>query len=145
VNADMDDRNHAVTAAAKPLVSVSRWVNEKIPAWDEILTSRDVARLTRRRRWQLSALTWIGRFPRRQRFHGRRLGWLRSDVVNWLAKELKAQIRPHGAEVQQRLPLQDSGYCRARRIRSRRGGAGKGAPLLTTRVRSRERTRGFRI
>jgi predicted DNA-binding transcriptional regulator AlpA len=69
-------------------VSLSKWVNERLPSFQELLTSHDVARLTRRHRWVLAALALIGRFPRGQRFHGRRIGWLRSDVVGWLADDI---------------------------------------------------------
>ena len=92
-------------ATARQEVSISKWVNERAPPWDDILTAHDVARLTRRHRWHLSALMWIGRFPAQQRFRGRRLGWLRSDVVNWLAKELSTRNHQHGPGVQQRLPF----------------------------------------
>ena len=120
---DLQERPSAATARQE--VSISKWVNERAPPWDDILTAHDVARLTRRHPWHLSALMWIGRFPAQQRFRGRRLGWLRSDVVSWLAKELRTRNHQHGPSVQQRLPLQDFGYRRSRRIRSRRSVAGK--------------------
>jgi len=66
-------------------VSISKWVNEKYPAWDQTLTAHDVARLTRRHRWVLVALTLLGRFPKPQRFHGRRVGWRRREVEQWIA------------------------------------------------------------
>src|SRR6185437_14844209 len=69
-------------------VSLSKWVNEKFPSFQELLTAHDVARLTRRHRWALTTLTLFGRFPRRKRFHGRRIGWLRSDVLEWLAADV---------------------------------------------------------
>jgi predicted DNA-binding transcriptional regulator AlpA len=65
-------------------VFISKWVNEKIPASDQILTAHDVARLTRRRRWVLSTLTILGKFPKKQRFQGRFVGWRRSDIEHWL-------------------------------------------------------------
>jgi predicted DNA-binding transcriptional regulator AlpA len=115
---DLQQRPSAATARQE--VSISKWVNERAPPWDDILTAHDVARLTRQHPWHLSALMWIGRFPAQQRFRGRRLGWLRSDVVSWLAKELRTRNHQHGRGVQQRLPLQDFGYRRSRRIRSQR-------------------------
>lgn len=131
MNSGTHDPQQCTSAAtANPEVSISKWANEKAPPWHDILTAHDVARLTRRHRWQLSALMWIGRFPRQQRFRGRRLGWLRSDVVNWLAKDLRTRSRPHGSGVQQRLPLQDFGYCRSRRIRSRRTRVSQRLPCL---------------
>ena len=68
-------------------VALSRWVNERFPTWNEILTSRDVARLTRRHRWLVTALSLVGHFPRKLRFRGRPIGWLRSDVDGWLGKD----------------------------------------------------------
>ena len=68
-------------------VLISKWVNETPPAWDQILTARDVARLTRRHRWILSTLVLIGRFPKEQRFRGRPVGWSRKDVDGWLARK----------------------------------------------------------
>ena len=68
-------------------VSLSRWVNERLPSCQEILTSHDVARLTRRPQWVLAALTFLGRFPSKQRFHGRRVGWRRRDVLRWLSAD----------------------------------------------------------
>jgi predicted DNA-binding transcriptional regulator AlpA len=65
-------------------VPLSRWVNEPFPAWSEILTSHEVARLTRRHRWILSALSFVGRFPKKREFHGRPIGWVRTDVNHWL-------------------------------------------------------------
>jgi predicted DNA-binding transcriptional regulator AlpA len=66
-------------------VSISKWVNEACPPWDEILSAHDVARLTRRHRWVLSAMAALRRFPRKRKFHGRAVGWHRGDVVRWLA------------------------------------------------------------
>lgn len=66
-------------------VFISKWVNEKIPAWDQILTAPDVARLIRRQRWTVSTLTTLGKFPQKQRFRGRGIGWLRDGVLVWMA------------------------------------------------------------
>ena len=60
-----------VARAAGTRVSLSKWVNEKSPAWSEILSAYDVTRLTRRHRWLVHTLTFLGRFPKRQRFHSR--------------------------------------------------------------------------
>lgn len=65
-------------------VSLSKWVNEKLPAWNEILGAHEVARLTRRPRWILAALAYVGQFPKPQRFRGRAIGWHRRDVQRWL-------------------------------------------------------------
>lgn len=44
-------------------VALSRWVNEPLPAWQDILSAHDVARLTRRPSWILCGLALVGRFP----------------------------------------------------------------------------------
>jgi predicted DNA-binding transcriptional regulator AlpA len=69
-------------------VSLSPYVNERLPNWEELLSAHDVARLTRRPRWMVLSLALLGRFPREHRYHGRNIGWLRSDVVTWLARDL---------------------------------------------------------
>jgi hypothetical protein len=67
----------------------------------------------------------VGQFPRMQRFHGRRIGWLRADVLDWLAKDLRMATDQRGSAsfLQQRctrqmsLPLECTVACTARRIR----------------------------
>lgn len=71
-------------------VTISRWVNEPVPDFRKILSSRDVARLTRRPRWLLIGLTLIRRFPRQQRYRGRPIGWQRLEVLEWLTRGLEA-------------------------------------------------------
>ena len=83
-----------VIPAAADRVSISPYVNERFPNWEELLSAHDVARLTRRPRWVLASLTLLGRFPRKQRFHGRDIGWLRSDVLTWLSRDLRV-LRCH--------------------------------------------------
>lgn len=127
MNLAIDERKLTATAAAtKTEVTISKWVNEGAPSWSDILTAHDVARLTRRHRWQLSAFAWIGRFPKPRRFRGRRLGWLRSEVVNWLTKDLTISGLPHSPSVQQHLPLNRVGrHFRSKRGRSRRAHLGQ--------------------
>ena len=67
-------------------VSISRWVNEPYPAWDCILTAHDVARLIRRPPWMLSTLAAVRQFPRKQQFRGRKIGWLKADILEWMAR-----------------------------------------------------------
>ncbi len=74
--------------SVQPIV-VSRWVNEPYPPLTELLGAHDVARLTRRPRWLLVGLTLIGRFPKRARFRGRALGWWLSDVLEWMARDMR--------------------------------------------------------
>ena len=106
-------------------VTLSRWVNESLPSCQEILTAHDVARLTRRSRWVLETLTLFGRFPRKHRFHGRRIGWQRRDVLLWLGagrllggeqpREANAGPEPIQRELQLRLPpCRRSGSHRSR-------------------------------
>ena len=66
-------------------ITVSRWVNEPFPAWDQFLTAHDVARLTRRPPWLLCGMALLGRFPKKRRFRGRKIGWLQSDLLRWLS------------------------------------------------------------
>jgi len=77
----------AITPGVSPyseFVRLSKWVNEPYPPWAEILTAHDVARLTRRHRWMLSALVAVGCFPQKRRFRGRAVGWHRCDVERWV-------------------------------------------------------------
>jgi predicted DNA-binding transcriptional regulator AlpA len=67
-------------------VSISRWVNEPYPAWDRILTAHDVARLIRRPPWVIRSLAAVGQFPKRQRFRGKNIGWLKADILEWMAR-----------------------------------------------------------
>src|ERR1700722_7913214 len=74
---------------ARPMrVSVSPWVNEPLPDIHCILSSRDVARLPRRRRWVLCGLALIGKFPRKKRYRGRVVGWCRTEVLEWVTRDL---------------------------------------------------------
>src|SRR6266404_6638762 len=75
--------------AASHRVSLSPYVNEPLPNWEELLSAHDVARLTRRPRWVVLGLTLLGRFPRKHRYHGRNIGWMRSDVLTWLSRDLR--------------------------------------------------------
>ncbi len=74
-----------------PPVVVPRWVNDRCPPLAEILSARDVARLTRRPSWWLLALSVIGHFPCKARFRGRALGWRRAEVLAWLARDLELE------------------------------------------------------
>lgn len=73
-------------------VSISRWVNEPYPAWDRILTAHDVARLIRRPPWMLCSMAAIGQFPRRQRFRGKNIGWLKADILEWIARTSRYRV-----------------------------------------------------
>jgi predicted DNA-binding transcriptional regulator AlpA len=106
-------------------VSISRWVNEPYPAWDRILTAHDVARLVRRPPWMLCSMAAVGQFPRRQRFRGKNIGWLKADILEWMARTSRYRVATtsdktnscwrHGPNPpnQQTLPLQ---YASARAL-----------------------------
>jgi len=83
---------------AHAAVTISPWVNEPLPNIQELLCSRDLARLTRRPRWELFGLALIGKFPRKKRYRGRPVGWCRAEVLEWMTRELAV-----GAEAQERL------------------------------------------
>src|SRR6266403_1918566 len=118
-------------------VVLSRWVNEPYPDWEQLLSAHDVARLTRRPRWLLLSMMVIGRFPQKRRFQGRGIGWLRSDVAHWLAKDLRtlrSSARPARVlRSRDEIPLPlNCTHARARRRRHARfpgifgGGSGSG-------------------
>jgi len=111
-----------IAGAAKEQVSLSKWVNESLPDWNEILSARDVARITRRSCWYVHALALLGRFPKRRRFHGCAIGWGKYDVLRWLAEAATSQ-RPFDGQrlnssgmFQRPLPIH---FPRTRRSRGR--------------------------
>src|ERR1700738_411169 len=110
---DPSPEQRAPAAAFSKNVTLSRWVNERFPPWEQLLSAHDVARLTRRPRWVLLSMMVLRRFPPKRRFHGRCIGWLRSDVLNWLAKDLRTtqchtnptSVTRSGIARQRSLPL----------------------------------------
>ncbi len=138
MNSDDSAPVQPASPVASHRVSISRYVNEQFPNWEELLSAHDVARLTRRPRWMVLSLTLLGRFPRKQRYHGRSTGWLRCEVLSWLARNspvLRCRTfhltnsRLHNTR-QGLLPLgfarrtytarRPAGYCMELRNRSRR-------------------------
>ena len=123
---DSCPEQRAFSAATSNHVSLSKWVNERFPNWEQLLSTRDVARLTRRPQWVLMGMMVLGRFPRRHRFHGRGIGWLRADVLDWMAKDLRMTSCHIGSRSllqrrstrQMKLPLESAAACAARRNRS---------------------------
>jgi predicted DNA-binding transcriptional regulator AlpA len=110
--------------APRPPISISRWVNESLPPWNQLLTAHDVARLTRRHRLILRTLALVGRFPKQVRFQGRRIGWQRTEVLYWLSRNPALAVsRP--AEITRRcvrhhprqgcLPLECAVLCKTTR------------------------------
>lgn len=75
-------------------VVLSKWVNEGPPPCHDLLSAHDVARITHRPCWVLELLALTGRFPAKARFHGRPLGWLRQDVLDWMAGSLSLSDKP---------------------------------------------------
>jgi hypothetical protein len=53
-----------------------------------MLSTHDVAKLTRRPAWLMRGLSLIGRFPPQIRYRGRRLGWRKAEVLAWLTREI---------------------------------------------------------
>ncbi len=79
----------AATASRRDTpLTISRWVNERYPSLNDLLSAHDVERLTHRPHWILAGLCLIGRFPRKLRFRGRGVGWRRSEVVDWIARNV---------------------------------------------------------
>jgi predicted DNA-binding transcriptional regulator AlpA len=112
------------SAAGKPIstantgkrVLLSPWVNERLPPFNELLRSQDVARLTRRPRWLIAGLCLIGRFPKGQNFHGRAIGWRRSEVLDWLGRNLEPSAGKAASSLdrdarQANLPFEDRKPC----------------------------------
>src|SRR5579859_4233330 len=73
-------------------VTISPWVNETLPDIRAILGSRDIARLTRRPRWELFGLALLGKFPRKKRYRGRTIGWCRAEVLEWMSSNLSIEV-----------------------------------------------------
>ena len=72
-----------------------KWVNEKIPESDQILTAHDIARLTMRHHWMLSTLVILRKLLQNQRLRGRALGWKHCDITRWLAREHRTVNRSY--------------------------------------------------
>ena len=71
-------------------ITISRWVNESLPAWDQVLTAHELARLMRRPRWLLCGMALPRRFPQEHRFRGYKIGWLRSEILGWMDSGFRA-------------------------------------------------------
>lgn len=122
------------TKDATASVTLSRWVNERPLPITEILSAHDVARLTQRPIWLLAGMALIGRFPQKRKHRGRRVGWCRSDVLDWLSRDLSVVAdRPPAARCCARrqsrqacLPLECSSACSPLHSRhSQRGDKGR--------------------
>jgi predicted DNA-binding transcriptional regulator AlpA len=97
------------TVCLRQRVSISRWVNEPYPAWDQILTAHDVARLIRRSPWVFSSMAAIGQFPQKQRFRGKKVGWLKADILEWIARTYPSRVaRSSDQTIRRRKPVPSS-------------------------------------
>jgi predicted DNA-binding transcriptional regulator AlpA len=110
------------TANTEKRVLISPWVNERFPPINELLRSQDVARLTRRPRWLIAGLCLIGRFPKRLNFHGRAIGWRRSEVLDWLGRNFDPSVGTVASSLdrhdrQANLPFEDREPCSLLRAR----------------------------
>ncbi len=113
-------------ASLAPGVEISPFLDERLPPLNQLLTAHEVARLVRKPRWYFYGLTLIGRFPVKRRFRGRWTGWIRSDVSEWMQKNLRAPsahpTKAHPVKViarQRRLPLGRTEWCPSIRRRRR--------------------------
>ncbi len=103
-------------------VTLPVWVNDPLPSFAELLSAHDVARLTRRPKLVISGLMLLRRFPQKHRYRGRQVGWLRSDVLDWMARglttdaaELPPRPRARGDSRRACLPLKCCSPCIATR------------------------------
>lgn len=128
MKADASSSETPRAAANSQPVSLSKWVNEKLPPLNEILSAHEVARLTRRHRWFLTALTLLGRFPRQERFRGRAIGWRKSELEFWLRRTRKAtrHTKPSSACTWRAVK------CRSRFHRNRRSACTTSFPARRT-------------
>jgi predicted DNA-binding transcriptional regulator AlpA len=120
--------NSTMLVSQKPLdsappVTLSRWVNEALPPIQELLSAQDVARLTRRPKLVITGLMLLRRFPNRRRYRGRQVGWLRGDILDWMARDLTSEVlsattircsRRHPRQVC--LPFEGHEACSAVRV-----------------------------
>jgi predicted DNA-binding transcriptional regulator AlpA len=108
-------------------VILSPWVNEPLPSFQELLSAHDVARLTRRPKFVISGLVLLRRFPKKRRFRGHQIGWLRAEVLDWMTRDLAIDDR-HGEPVTRRcakvtpqqpcLPLECPSACVQEQLRA---------------------------
>ena len=97
-----DSKDPVPSAIPKAVITLSPWINERFPPLEELLTAHDVARLTRRPRWLLTGLSLLGRFPRKHRYRGRSVGWLKADVVHWISHSSGTEFAPCRAYARRR-------------------------------------------
>jgi predicted DNA-binding transcriptional regulator AlpA len=135
----------AEPASLAPRVAISPFLDEQFPSLDQLLTAHDVARLVRRPRWYFCGLALLGRFPAKRRFRGRWAGWMRSDVSQWMQKNLLVPgtdpAKTNRAQViarQRHLPLGPTEWCPSIRRRRRRRWPPKNRAQVSMQVRAAE-------
>jgi predicted DNA-binding transcriptional regulator AlpA len=106
-----NSRTTVMIPARVTQLTISRWVNERYPPLNELLSSHDVARLTQRPRWVLIGLCLIGRFPKKLKFRGRGIGWRRSEVIDWMSRDL-AVVRESASSLSCRSRRHPRQVCR---------------------------------
>jgi len=80
-----------------PKSQISADARPPVPGVDQVLSSRDIARITGRHRCTIYRWVRAGVFPPKRAGGGR--GWLRSDVEHWLAG---GSVAPHEFAVTRR-------------------------------------------
>jgi predicted DNA-binding transcriptional regulator AlpA len=132
-------------ASRTPRVAISPFLEERFPPLNQLLTAHDVARLVRRPRWYFCGLALLGTFPAKRRFRGRWAGWIRSDVSQWMQKNLRVPsahpVKANPAKViarQRRLPLGRTELCPSIRRQRRRPRWPPKIAAASTQVRAAE-------
>ena len=77
---------------AQQEIRISRWANETLPVWDQVLTAHDVARLARRPPWWLCGMALLRQSPKKRTVRGQEVHWLNLEVTERL--RLHARTRP---------------------------------------------------
>jgi predicted DNA-binding transcriptional regulator AlpA len=74
---------HPRKSASAPHEETERSLPERVAGIDQVLTTRDIERITGRHRCTVYRWVCAGTFPPKRAGGGR--GWLRSDVERWLS------------------------------------------------------------
>jgi excisionase family DNA binding protein len=74
---------------AEPLIAVPSATSQSIDSgeMDQILSTREVTRITGKHRCTIYRWVESGQFPKKKASAGREIGWRRSDVQRWLAED----------------------------------------------------------
>ncbi len=74
---------HPRKSAPAPHEETERSLPERVAGIDQVLSARDIERITGRHRCTVYRWVRAGTFPRKRAGGGR--GWLRSDIERWLS------------------------------------------------------------